>query len=273
MDAPTPEFSRERLLTLSRRLGWIVAGLFLFYFTLYLLRDSSLFAPPPLVLAKLRFTPSPPYADEVLREELRKLGPLPDILPGAEGPEFTALTQTLARHPWVRSTAPLRYLGGEAWEAPVEFRKPVLAVEQSGQRLLLSADGLVLSPVDQLRDPPLMVRGLKLPDLKPGDRPSLPELQAILSAAAALRLEWQHWKLRWLELRDDPVEKHLLVQTAGQTVVLWSTLGEPTSAALDQKKTQVLRQHLNVHGSFDKPNGPYLIDVRQPDNPVRRGLR
>lgn len=263
-------FTAERWRTLGRRLGWIVVALFLFYGGLYLLRGTEWFKPQPLVIASVRLEPPPPYPLDQFMAEIRQLGQLPEELPPEEGPQFLRLTEALAKHPWIESVDYFAHNRRDDVQIHVKYRVPLLQFDQEGQRLLLTQSGLVLPWVDTLRDVPIPVKGVAFnTKLRPGDTVPLAELKPILNAGAALRFEWEHWGLNGLEIHRDGFDTTLRLLSKGGSIIIWSTLGQRRDEVGDDEKVARLRAYRKSEGSFEKPAGPYTLDLR-PKSGLRR---
>ncbi len=267
----------DRLASLARRFGWMVASLFLFFGLLYLLKDAGFRAAPPaadLRLSDVRFVPEPPYAPALLMEEVRKLGALPEALPSEQGPHFLPLAAALAKHPWVQQVVELRPLRWNEAEIEVVWRVPLLEFAQDGQRFFLSHDRNVLPFRDGVAAKPLRVAGLKLPPkLKGGERLDPPELPQLLALPAALGGDWQAWRLTHLEVHRDPVFPEVRLHTASGSVIIWRSLNGTGQDVPDQEKARRLRAYLKEYGGFEKPNGPYLMDVRPKSGLSRMNLK
>lgn len=257
--APDPERWRR----VGRRLGWMLATLFLAFGALYLLRAGGLFEPVPLKIADVRLAPSPPYSLARFMSEVQALGELPPVLPPSDGPQFLPLSRALTRHPWILSVDELRYLHSNQVEIAVTYRTPAFELNQEGQKFFLTADGIVLSYVLGYQEQLIPIQGLKLNSkLVPGTQVKAPELKTAAKAAAALRYEWKHWQLIGMEFSFDGVEQTLRLHAAGGSSIVWSSVDGLTSEATDLQKTAWLRDYVKQFGSFEKPNGPYLLDVR-----------
>lgn len=264
----------DRWLSLARKLGWMVVGLFLFYGAFYLLKSTPWLAPHALRLADVRFAPEPPCGQERFLQDVKRIGSLPDVLPAELGPRFPPLIAAAASHPWVEDVEAIRHLRSDLAEVTVRWRVPVLELERHGKPCYVSRDGVLLPFIDGLRERPLKLQGLEIPpDARPGDRLAAPELKRLLAAASALRHEWSHWKLTHLEMHADPIQPTLRLHSAGGTVIVWLSLGKNDQDVSDDEKTHRLRRYLLEFGSFEKPNGPYLLDVRPKGELHRQHLK
>lgn len=264
----------DRLATLARRFGWMMAALFLFLGVAYLVKGIGVREPLPLRLADVRLVPEPPYPLAALMEEVKRLGRLPDPLPAELGPNFPSLADALAKHPWIAAVEEFRHLRADDVEIAVRWRTPLLEFEQAGQRFFLSQDRIALPWREGLKETPLRVVGLKLPPkLVGGERLDPPALAEILAAESALRGEWQAWKLTGIEVEPDAATPTLGFRTAGGSLIVWRTLGRREQEVSEEDKKHRLRRYLQEYGSFEMPNGPYLLDARPKSGLSRMTLK
>jgi hypothetical protein len=268
--APDPERWRR----LGRRFGWMLAALFLLFGTLYLFRASGWFEPAPLRLADVRLTPPPPYDAAAFLREVQKLGALPAVLPAEQGPNFPALARALARHPWIASVEEFRWLGRGGAEFAVTYRLPVFELEQGGRRFFLAVDGLVLNYVANHPAEPVRLSGLApATPIEAGMRLPAADLQPALAAANVLRAHWRRWRLAALEYHNDGIWRTLRVHAGGGSIIVWGSLDRAVSEVVsDAEKLRRLEDYWREFGSFEKPSGPYLLDVRPKGGLLRRGL-
>jgi len=194
------------------------------------------------------------------------------------------LTDAFERHPWIASVEQIRKDFPPAIQVEVQYRRPVAMIEGSEGLYPVDGEAIVLPTKDfelsiARRFP--LVRGVESqPGGPAGSDWGDPAVVGAARIAAALGPKWDGLKLtaiiapRPLSEKDRLVDLHYELSTSGGSRILWGRApesGHPGELTVGQKIGR-LEKYLSDFGGYDKPAGPYEIDIRHWQEMTRRPL-
>lgn len=214
--------------------------------------------------------------------EVAKLPPQLSLL----SPELTEqLAHAFAQHPWVARVVEVRKQSSPPrLQVTLEFREPVCMVEMRDGLYPLSADGTLLPSRDfSLAETAhyIKIQNVRSTPSGPEGTPwGDPTVAGACRLAESLRDHWADLQLKAIrapkrttaEVDLDELEYSLV--TDGGSSILWGRapgVDRPGELTVTQKIGR-LEKYLADFGSFDRPAGPYEIDIRHWQQISRRRL-
>jgi len=190
------------------------------------------------------------------------------------------VAQAFEKNPWVERVNSVTISGQPAIRTIVTYRQPVALIRLGDQHLPIDRNGVLLpaedfSISDQERLP--IIENVQTKPDRPGKR--WPDGVVVAAAQLATQLcpdqnmdpYWRTFQLRSIiaPSRGDqdvplPMEeiRFELATTNGSRIVWGRPPGADHLEPTVEQKIGRLRQYLTRFGSFDKPDGPYRIDIR-----------
>ena len=234
---------------------------------------------------QIRLVPAPERpVPENLLEQVRELGQLPRELSMLDEKLATQLAAAFARHPWIARVVSVRKTYPANITVELEYRHPVGMVQVKGGRFPIDAAGVVLPPGDfttaDLKRFPLIQGPIPPASLHPGVVWKDPSLQAAAKLAQLLAPTWSKLRMESIvapnrtDMKSDPSKITLKLQANGGSQIVWGRApgtehpGELTTT----QKVGRLEKYISEFGGFDRPNGPYEIDIRHWQEISRRPL-
>lgn len=221
---------------------------------------------------------------EALIEQARRRADLAETW-SALDPQLTkTLAVAFAGHPWIETVHEVR----NDWPRPivvkVTYRQPIARVSVKTGFYAIDRHGVLLPPQDfttaALEALPPVMGITTVPAGGAGHSWDDPAVLAAAELAEFLRPRWEAWSLRAivaprLESADTTADElSFALETTTGSRILWgrppSTQhpGELTAA----QKAGRLQKYLAEFGRFDRPSGPYEIDIRRWQEIARRPL-
>lgn len=238
-----------------------------------------------LATKQIRLVPAPesPVPDNLL-DQVREQARLPRELSLLDEKLAPELAQAFARHPWIAKVVSVRKSHPAAVTVEVQYRKPVGMVQVPGGRFPIDAFGVILPPGDftaaDLKRYPVIQGLTPSSSLRPGMAWKDPSLLAAARLAELLAPKWSELKLESIIVpsRSAPASDSskivLELRASGGSKIIWGRApgtdhpGELTTV----QKIGRLEKYLSEFGGFDRPNGPYEIDIRHWQEISRRPL-
>ena len=237
-----------------------------------------------LATKQIRLVPAPesPVPGNLL-DQVREQNKLPRELSLLDEKLAANLAEAFAKHPWIAKVVSVRKSHPATVTVEVKYREPVGMVQVKGGRFPIDASGVVLPPGDftaaDLKRYPT-IQGLSpSSSVRPGMAWKDPSLLAAARLAELLAPQWSKLHLESIVVpsRSGPAidsSKIVLELRASGSKIIWGRApgtehpGELTTA----QKIGRLEKYLTEFGGFDRPNGPYEIDIRHWQEISRRPL-
>ena len=185
----------------------------------------------------------------------------------------------LQRHPWVAGVSRVAARRDGTIQVEMTYRTPVAMIDTAQGSYPVDADGVLLPPGDfQPQDAdqfPHINNVRTSPPAQPGTAWDDPVVRGGAKIAARLVPDGDHeryWKRFGLARINGPENIHpsagldelnFEIVTVSGSRIAWGKA--PGSDALEptvEQKIGRLQHYLTTYGSFDKPQGPYRIDIR-----------
>jgi hypothetical protein len=206
--------------------------------------------------------------------------------------EVSVLDETLAatlakafgRHPWIAKVVSVRKSHPAGVTVEVKYREPVGMVQVKGGRFPIDASGVVLPSADfnaaDFKRYPTIQGIASSNSIRPGFAWKDPSLLAAARLAELLAPKWEDLRLESIVIPTRTVpaidaSKILLeLRANGGSRIIWGRApgtehpGELTTV----QKIGRMEKYLSEFGGFERPNGPYEIDIRHWQEISRRPL-
>lgn len=237
----------------------------------------------PLKNVVLDPAPALPIPDDLI-EQVQRRSELPETMSVLDPSIPKRLAKAFAEHPWIARVIEVRNEHPAKVTVRVEYRKPVALIQIKSGFYAVDRDGILLPPRDfSAADAErfLIVRGIRsTPTASAGQPWDDPAVIAVAQLAEILAPKWKDMKLtaivapRPTSETSTADELHFELETSTGSRILWGrapgTLhpGELTPT----QKLGRMSKYLNEFGSFDRPSGPYEIDIRHWQEITRRAL-
>lgn len=211
---------------------------------------------------------------EDLVEQVRRLNDLPRELSLLDPRLCPNLAAAFAKHPWIAKVVSVKQSFPADVVIEVEYRRPMAMAQVKGGRIPIDGEGVVLpsedfSVSDVPRYPTIRLAGAGNMS-QTGNRITEPGLIGAARAAQLLAPKWSELELEAIELPRDrsSIKKIddivLQLQTKGGSVIIWGRApgtSHPGELTAPQKLARMEKYH-SEFGGFDRPSGPYEIDIR-----------
>jgi hypothetical protein len=244
-----------------------------------------------LAASQIEITPPPRWVPAELAAQALERAELPASMSLLDERLVATLHAAFSRHPWVERVVQVRKTPASRVIVDLEYRRPAAVLRVPGGLYAVDRDGTLLPPED----------------FSAADTRRLPEITGIssvpqgpagshwgdMSVVAAARLAdalltadergltfWEKWNLATIvvpprttaEIEPDVLAFEL--RTGGGSRILWGRppgSRHPGELTVEQKIGR-LEKYLADFGSFDRPHGPYEIDIRHWREISRRPL-
>lgn len=194
------------------------------------------------------------------------------------------LAEAFAEHPWIERVIEVRNQYPAHVVVRVDYRHPVAVVLVQSGLYPIDGEGVLLPPNDFTPESVqhlIAVRGVATtPYAEAGKRWTDPAVLAAADLARYLGPRWQELQLKAIIVSpaataDTPPEEiPLELETAGGSRILWGRAPDaqhPGELTGDQKLGR-LEKYLAEFDRFDRPSGPYEIDIRHWEEISRKPL-
>ena len=234
---------------------------------------------------RIRVVPAPerPVPADLL-EQIRRQNHLPRELSLLDPKLCQTLAGAFAKHPWVARVVSVKQSFPADVVVEVEFRRAVAMVQVKGGRMPIDGTGTILpsedfAVSDVIRFPTIRLAGTANMARDQG-RITEPGLIGAARVAELLATKWSQLELDAIELprsRDASVDAgDILLQLhakSGSTIIWGRAPGtdHPGELTAGQKVAR-LEKYVTEFGGFDRPNGPYEIDIRHWQEITRRSV-
>mgnify|MGYP000014694493 CR=1 FL=1 len=238
-----------------------------------------------LPVSQVRLEPEPTDgvpADLVWRVKQRSQ--LPDEVSLLDPELPKTLAAAFAEHPWIERVVQVRNQYPALVTVCVEYRRPVAVVIVKSGLYPVDGQGVLLPPQDF--DPAAVerlipIRGVITTPFGPeGTRWDDPAVIAAADLARYLGSRWRDLQLAAIHVarpasaKSAPEAIPLELETTSGSRILWGR--KPNSdypgELSEAQKLGRLEKYLAEFGGFDRPHGPYEIDIRHWEEITRRPL-
>ena len=238
-----------------------------------------------LATKQIRLVPAPesPVPGNLL-DQVREQGKLPREFSLLDEKLAANLAEAFAQHPWIAKVISVRKSHPATVTVEVKYREPIGMVQVKGGRFPIDASGVVLPPRDftaaDLKRYPTIQGLVPSISIRPGMAWKDPSLLAAARLAELLAPKWGKLHLESIVIPSrsgpaiDSSKIVLELRASGGSKIIWGRApgtehpGELTTA----QKIGRLEKYLTEFGGFDRPNGPYEIDIRHWQEISRRPL-
>lgn len=229
---------------------------------------------------RIRLEPEPERPVPVdLVEQVRRQNNLPRELSTLEPQLCQNLARAFSKHPWVLKVVSVKQSYPSEIVVELEYRRPVAMVQVKGGRVPIDTSGCILpsedfAVSDATRYPTIRLTNARNMARK-GNLISEPGMAGAAQVAQLLTSKWSQLELEAIEIApqtSDSKEALLYLQARGGSRIIWGRPpgtdhpGELTAA----QKVARLEKYATEFGGFDRPNGPYEIDIRHWQEITRR---
>lgn len=194
------------------------------------------------------------------------------------------IAQAFRLHPWVAEVQRVQIQFPARVDVELKYRRPVAMVEVKQGLFPVDADGVLLPPADfsvaQARRYPLIRNVRSTPQGPAGTNWGDVVVNAGARLAAVLTPHWKKFHLAAVRVPDrtranttiDDLVLELLTERGSR--IIWGRVpGSKHPGELStERKIGRLEKYLTDFGGFDRPHGPYEIDIRHWQEISRRPL-
>lgn len=238
-----------------------------------------------LTLDKIVIDPAPvaPIPADLFAQ-VQKRADLPEKLSALDGQLPQRLADAFALHPWIARVVEVRNEFPAAVKVKVEYRQPVALVQVPHGYYAVDGAGILLPPQDfssvEAKDY-LVIRGItSAPQNGAGHRWDDPAVTAAAKLAELLLSKGKALQLasiiapREVPANGDLDAMQFELLTTNGTRILWGRApgSQHPGELTPTQKLGRLNKYLAEFGSFDRPSGPYEIDIRRWQEITRRPL-
>lgn len=232
----------------------------------------------------LSLIPSPPhYVPIDLVDQVIKRNQLPEKISLLDRDLVLKVAEAFQKHPWVQKVVSVRKTN--TVEVELQFRKPAAMVEFKQRLLPVDNAGVLLPPEDfsvsDARRYPVISGIESVPAGPPGNTWGDVTVTGAAQLAEALGPHWKELEIVSIEAPPRMSEASSLddliyrLITTGGSEIVWgrSPKSQRRGELRVDQKLGKLEKYYRDYGGFDRPHGPYEIDIRHWQEISRRPLR
>lgn len=265
-------------------LAVVASGLFFFQKLKQQLPDLSQREEYQIDTKDLSLIPAPPhYVPIDIVDQVIKRGPLPEQVSLLDQTLVVKVAKAFEKHPWVQKVVSVRKTN--TVEVEVVFRKPAAMVEVKQGLFPVDNEGVLLPPEDfsvsDARRYPVISGIQSTPAGPTGTSWGDLTVTGAAQLAEALGPYWKELEMVSIEAPpratavvslDDLIYRLI---TAGGSEIVWgrSPKSQRRGELRVDQKIGKLEKYYRDYGGFDRPHGPYEIDIRHWQEISRRPLR
>lgn len=232
----------------------------------------------------LSLIPAPPhYVPIDLVDQVIKRNQLPEKVSLLDRDLVIKIAEAFQKHPWVQKVVSVRKTS--TVEVELQFRKPAAMVEFKQRLLPVDNMGVLLPPEDfsvsDARRYPVITGIESIPAGPPGNAWGDVTVTGAAQLAEALGPHWKELEIVAIAAPprmsaasslDDLIYRLI---TAGGSEIVWgrSPKSQRRGELRVDQKIGKLEKYYRDYGGFDRPHGPYEIDIRHWQEISRRPLR
>ncbi len=225
-------------------------------------------------LAQIEITPPPRWVPQNFIEQVLHAANLPEKFSLLDDHLAHDIAEAFQLHPWVERVVSVHTSIPAAVRVHLEYRRPAAMIQVAQGMYPIDAQGVLLPPADfsvsDARLYPRVVNVRSTPQGPAGTGWGDPIVAGAARLAEALAPHWKKWQLAAIVCpqeapSEDSLDQGLYVLTStGGSRILW---GLPPDAKhpgelTTEQKLGKLKKYVDDFGSFDRPRGPYEINIR-----------
>lgn len=229
-------------------------------------------------------TPPAGWVPKDLLQQVIERSELPQTVSILDSDVIRQIAEAFGQHPWVDEVVEVRKSMPGRIDVELKYRQSVAMVEVPGWMYPVTADGLLLPPKDfsgrDVKFFPIIQNVQSRPQGPAGTPWGDPALVGAARLASVLAPQWRKFDLVAIRISprveenrssDDPIFE---LSTSGGSRIIWGRMPGSTypGELSTQQKVGKLEKYLTDFGTFEKPNGPYEIDIRHWQETTRRPL-
>ena len=232
----------------------------------------------------LLLNPAPPhYVPIDIVDQVIKRSQLPEKVSLLDSELVLKIADAFQNHPWVQKVVSVQKTN--TVEIEVLFRKPAAMVEIKENLYPVDNEGILLPPEDfsvsDARRYPIITGIRSLPEGSAGSSWGDLTVQGAAQLAEALGPYWKELDIVSIEAPPRTTAKlslddliYRLITTGGSEIV-WgrSPKSQRRGELRVDQKIGKLEKYYRDYGGFDRPHGPYEIDIRHWQEISRRPLK
>lgn len=230
--------------------------------------------------AQIQLVPAPSHPVPMdLIEQVRVQNRLPRDLSLLDPKLSQTLAEAFRKHPWIERVVSVSQSYPSQVQIRLEYRMPVATVQVDGGRVPIDRQGTLLpsddfSAADVARYPVIRLESGRLMT-RAGSRITEPRVADAAALAELLAPRWQAMGFEFIEIPGRPATEsdvRYYLQCRSGSRILWGRgpgTSHPGELSAAQKVAR-LERYLAEFGGFDRPNGPYEIDIRHWQEITRR---
>ena len=222
--------------------------------------------------------------DDLLEQVIHQAG-LPEEMSVLDEDLAAVIAEAFARHPWIKQVVRVRKFAPAGVHVELKYREPVAMVEVQQGLYPVDAEGILLPPEDfsvaEARRFPI-IKNVQVPPQGPaGTNWGDAGVAGAARLAERLGSHWEEFHLAAIlivprqKAADSIADIQYELLTGGGSRILWGrapATGHPGELTADQKIGRLMKYLADFRG-FDRPHGPYEIDIRRWGEISRRPLR
>ena len=244
-----------------------------------------------MAFTEIQLKPPPTHpVPSNLVEQVAELSGMPRELSLLSETLTSDVAQAFRRHPWVSKVIRVQKSFPAGLTVELEYREAVVMAEVQGGRIPIDVHGVILPTADfstnDTNQYPLIQNVESKPKVRPGQVWTDPSILAAARLASQLKNQWKTLKLGAISvpragatsgiamMPTDPNDVILeLIGQSGSRIVWGRAPGSDHPGELEPaQKILRLQKYLVDYGDYDKPHGPYEIDIRHWQEISRRPL-
>jgi len=232
----------------------------------------------------LALNPAPPhYVPIDIVDQVIKRNQLPEKVSLLDQELVLKIADAFQNHPWVQKVVSVQKTN--TVEVEVIFRKPAAMIALNQNLFPVDNDGILLPPEDfsvsDARRYPIITGIRSMPEGSPGSPWGDLTVKGAAHLAEALGPHWKELDIVSIEAPPRTTAKlslddlvYRLITTGGSEIV-WgrSPKSQRRGELRVDQKIGKLEKYYRDYGGFDRPHGPYEIDIRHWQEISRRPLK
>jgi hypothetical protein len=226
-----------------------------------------------VLTSEIQITQPPHWVPQDLVEQVAKLASLPEESSLLDEQLTREIHDAFALHPWVEEVVSVRKQVPAKIEVKLTYRRPVAMVQVRSGMYPVDRRGILLPPADfsvaSTRLYPLVEGVRSTPQGPAGTSWGDPLVEGAARLSDELSSHWKKFKLTAIVVPQagvaaDTAEGVYSLRSEGGSRIVWGRApgsDNPGELATDKKISRMLK-YVTDFGGFDRPHGPYEIDIR-----------